>query len=236
MLETCVCHEFYTKNPGRVVSRFDFSALFSEAWKLSMTPKNIISGFQVTGVYPFDRNRVLVQLQESGSKFKPENLIQSTGLAYIPLYSPVCKQSRPDTLSDGDLHVLRQSHSSDLLAGDDLDFYCDNSLLERSLSEGNISRDSTPFKRATSISRFLNTPCVPSKITTKNTKSCGKVLTSLENINLLEQKKKAKEKEQQEKEERKAQRAAKAKAKLQKKGSKGKMLLCIYISFNAVFL
>ena len=55
-----ICRDFYTKNPGRVITRFDFSSLFSEAWKLAMTPKNNLSSFNVTGVYPFDPEHVKV--------------------------------------------------------------------------------------------------------------------------------------------------------------------------------
>ena len=216
-LKTCwkrVCHEFYTKNPGRVVSRFDFSSLFSEAWKLSMTPHNIFAGFQATGVYPFDRCRIQVKVPEDKRpKFQPESLAERTGLVYIPLYSPL--QRSGSELSDS-----RSDHSP----------------LQRSLSMGNISNYSpvTPvirLKKATSVSRFLNTPLAPSKIPTKSVKSCGKVLTSLENLQILEEKEKAKAEELKKKEERKALRAENArrraekaeekrlaKAKLQKKG------------------
>ena len=49
------CHSYLTKNPGKVVSRYQFSSLFSRAWFKAMTPHNIISGFSTTGVYPTDR-------------------------------------------------------------------------------------------------------------------------------------------------------------------------------------
>ena len=50
-----VCHSYMIKNPGKVVSRYQFSMLFAQAWIAAMTPRNIISGFSVTGVYPTDR-------------------------------------------------------------------------------------------------------------------------------------------------------------------------------------
>ena len=53
---TRVCHEFYQKYPGSVVTKFNFSRLFSQAWCLAVTPVNIISGFRRAGVYPLDRN------------------------------------------------------------------------------------------------------------------------------------------------------------------------------------
>ena len=66
-----VCHRFYSQNPGRVVSIYDFSALFSEAWSQSMTVKNITSGFKVTGIYPV--GRCAVQVPGQKPSFKPDN-------------------------------------------------------------------------------------------------------------------------------------------------------------------
>lgn len=34
-----VCHLFYSNNPGRIITRYDFFSLFAEAWRLSMTQK-----------------------------------------------------------------------------------------------------------------------------------------------------------------------------------------------------
>ena len=33
-----VCHEFYQKNPGTAITKFDFSRLFSQAWYQAVTP------------------------------------------------------------------------------------------------------------------------------------------------------------------------------------------------------
>ena len=55
-------HKFYTKNRGCVITHFDFSSLFADAWKLATTPKNISSEFKITGVYPFNRKVVQKQL------------------------------------------------------------------------------------------------------------------------------------------------------------------------------
>ena len=37
-----VCHTFLSSNPGRTVTRYDFSRLFSEAWFKATTAPNII--------------------------------------------------------------------------------------------------------------------------------------------------------------------------------------------------
>ena len=48
------CHVTFGHNPGKTISRYDFSKLFSSAWFSAMTMTNIISGFKVTGIYPFN--------------------------------------------------------------------------------------------------------------------------------------------------------------------------------------
>ena len=82
-----LCHEFYAKNPGRVITHYDFSHLFSEAWRLAMSPKNIASGFKITGVYPFNRKVVQEELHVPKAT-SMHSLSEETGLAYIPLYTP----------------------------------------------------------------------------------------------------------------------------------------------------
>ena len=68
-----------------------------------MTIRNITAGFKVSGIYPFDRNVVLDKLpDEKFTSFKPESVQQSSGLAYIPLYSPAPK------------HKARKVHESNL--------------------------------------------------------------------------------------------------------------------------
>ena len=71
------CHRF-TCDTGQVVSRNTFSQLLNEAWSIAMTRSNIISGFKVTGIYPFDRTALIPQSS-------PE--VESQ-LPYIPLLTP----------------------------------------------------------------------------------------------------------------------------------------------------
>ncbi len=78
-----VCHQFIVNNPGVRVTKQSFSSLFSEAWIQSLTPRNILAGFRTTGVYPFNRNAIKLPGEEL------PNLAQKTGIAYIPLYTPV---------------------------------------------------------------------------------------------------------------------------------------------------
>jgi len=92
VLKTCwhqECQEYITRNPGRVVTKFQFSQLFSRAWYTAMTMQNVIAGFRVTGVWPLDPDKFLVtEESEEDAHFGPSSLAEATGLAYIPLYSP----------------------------------------------------------------------------------------------------------------------------------------------------
>ena len=71
-------------------------------------------------------------------------------------------------------------------------------------SDSNTSAPDDHVSRATSVTRFLVTPRHHSKVPTKNPKSSGMVLTSKENMELMEEKERNKEEE--EKERRKAER------------------------------
>ena len=55
---SCVCHDFLQKNPGKVLTKFNFNSLFSKAWLSAVVPSNIIAGFKTCGVQPFDRSAV----------------------------------------------------------------------------------------------------------------------------------------------------------------------------------
>ena len=92
-----VCHEFSVQNPGKVVTQYEFCSLFAKAWYKALSMENIIGGFRVTGVFPFDRSVIkrLIPSEEEEEflSFKRETLLHKTGLAYVPLYSPVCSRS-----------------------------------------------------------------------------------------------------------------------------------------------
>ncbi len=59
------CRKYMFKNPGRVVSKFQFSQLFSGAWSKGMSNSNITMGFRNTGIYPFSRDALLKKLPTS---------------------------------------------------------------------------------------------------------------------------------------------------------------------------
>ena len=86
-----VCHSYLQQNPGRVITRFQFSALFSQAWSLAVTPANITAGFRTCGVYPF--NPAAISIPANPDKGKEDEPCSSVAL------SSSCSQ---DELHSGD--------------------------------------------------------------------------------------------------------------------------------------
>lgn len=213
------CHNFLVKKPGRVVSLYDFSDLFVEAWERAMTIKTITNGFKVTGIYPFNRNAIT----QSGKykMFDPSSLAAESGLAYIPLYSPAHVRSKATTtpctpvhsstpLNQGSLHrsfsspLLHESFSSD-----------DEDEAAHSDTECLVLTRTNSF-----MSKFLELPKNPNKMKTKHPKVSGRILTSSESVAQRRAIQEKKEKEKKEKEERKLVRQQKALAKEASKEAK----------------
>ena len=76
------------KHPGKVVTRYQFSQLFGQAWMKAMIPANIIAGFNVTGVFPVDRFKILPK-----TPTKAPSICERTGLKFIPLFTPIHRRS-----------------------------------------------------------------------------------------------------------------------------------------------
>ena len=54
------CARFMENNPGELVTKRNYSVIFSQAWYRAMTLKNIVASFRATGVYPFNREAIHV--------------------------------------------------------------------------------------------------------------------------------------------------------------------------------
>lgn len=97
--------KYMVKNPGKVVTHYSFSELLHEAWMKSMTIKNIISAFEVSGIYPFDRNAVKISLKPTSAP-----LNAAPGIKFIPLLTPSRRKSQPSLSHDT---IVESSSSSD---------------------------------------------------------------------------------------------------------------------------
>ena len=206
-----VCHRFICQNPGKVVGIYEFSHLFSDAWLQSMTMKNIVSGFKVTGVYPVDRYAIKLPSERCQQSFRPESLVKESGLAYIPLYSP--HRCATPTSS-----ICHSTASYD----DSRSFTIERSFSEDNLSIGYVNSTNShcllPTRKVSVCNVQLNTPVAPSKLPTKRIKACGQVLTSAEFMEKMEEIEKAKQEKAKEKEEKKLQRSQRAVRNTKKKG------------------
>ena len=144
-----------------------------------MTASNILSAFKTTGICPF--NRFAVQtIDDYYKSFKPETLIQQTGLAHIPLYSSGANYTSPSSqINPNDSiynQLLSRSYVSDDISDEEQEYIC---VLEPT---------------STSISKYLVTPKPPSKTPVKRIKSYSHVMTSLEISDAIETRDKAKNK------------------------------------------
>ena len=123
------CQDYMTRIPGRVISRFQFSTLFSASWYRAMTVKNIVAGFKVTGIYPF--NPIAMSIQEDSDS--AASLREATGVAFISLFTPPKKsrcrgQSSPELssslLSTSSPHLSPLSSSTSPSPSHDLNDCC----------------------------------------------------------------------------------------------------------------
>ncbi len=57
--------QYIFDHPGRVITKFQFSTLFSRAWTKGMSMDNIVAGFRSTGVYPFNPNALLHKIENT---------------------------------------------------------------------------------------------------------------------------------------------------------------------------
>ena len=225
------CHNFMTRNPGMTVSHYSFSELFSAAWLKAMTVQNIVGGFKVTGIFPLNRNAVKLPEQIH------EKLAKQSGLAFIPLYSPArprhltsaapgCELT-PTQHQNKSLEVV-QNRSEEPGQTDSMPCFDDSldvpqrTMRRRSSScPGSPSKSSFPYTQSVlllrphsvSFDNLLNIPSPPPRPVTQRVKSCGRVLTSAENLKLMEEKEEKKREDARKKEERQCLREQKRLAK-----------------------
>ena len=79
----------------------------TEAWILSMTPRNIVSGFRTTGVWPINQNAIVLPMD-------PSNLAAESGVAYIPMFTPAKRRLSSVHSSDSpvsDKYVPAEKHA-----------------------------------------------------------------------------------------------------------------------------
>ena len=81
------CDDYMSCNPGKIVTIYQFSELFSKAWHQAMTPGNIVSAFRATGAFPVNRHAIVLPGERSAST-PTARLAKKKGINYMPFYSP----------------------------------------------------------------------------------------------------------------------------------------------------
>lgn len=99
-----------SRNPGNVVSRYNFSSIFSVAWLKSMSLQHVISSFKAVGMHPLDSTEALYQLKLSSEEdpTKPE-----ASLPFVPFLIPSRRakaQWRPPTDTTVTKYAASHSH------------------------------------------------------------------------------------------------------------------------------
>ena len=188
--------QFTLQNPGRYITRYDFSRLFSEAWSKSMTVKNVMSGFKTTGICPFNKSAIVVPDYDEKRK-------EATKLAYHPMYSSSrlsLSHKSGDKSDDDPIDISDESDDSEDTskdeagAGEPDSEKCDLVLVSKPKGHG--------------FGHFLRKypiPSHPSKLSTKP-KGLGNILTSQQCIKNMKEKERKKKEELKRKEERRKER------------------------------
>ena len=61
------CNTYITENPGKVVTKFQFSSLFTKVWFQLIQPQSIVSGFKKVGVCPYGAAAIKLYTTSSDS-------------------------------------------------------------------------------------------------------------------------------------------------------------------------
>jgi hypothetical protein len=67
------CHTFMQENPGCVVTKYNFSKLFSKAWYKAIQPQNLIAGFSKCGICPYNSEAIKAPIYPTDSQNDDDN-------------------------------------------------------------------------------------------------------------------------------------------------------------------
>ena len=101
-----VCHIYFQKHPGKVITWFQFSTLFSEAWGKAVSLCNIIAGFCTCGVFPFSPEAIKIPAAEEDTDKGKGGTGSSSGQASPQLNTA---QNEPPPVNPSNL-VSTNSH------------------------------------------------------------------------------------------------------------------------------
>ena len=97
------CHDFYQNNPGKVVTKFNFNTLFSQAWLKAVSPINVISGFKTCGMHPYNSDAIKVpgdSLKPMSSAAPRTDAISNATSPTAPHTDAISNASSPEQVCD----------------------------------------------------------------------------------------------------------------------------------------
>ena len=207
------CHQYTVQNPGKRVTRFQFSELFSTAWLQAMTARNVISGFRACGVCPLNPHVFQAKVDESSG----EDSDADCSLPFVPLLTPRkkrCEAAQDEVVQSSDTPMKKRCEAaqSDIFDGPPKGV-CE--VTQNETVQNSDSDDDTvlTFTKQSSLSKFFPTPMPQSERAIPTKLSSSKVLTGIENLRILEAKAEQKKELQAQKEQRRIQREIRKAAK-----------------------
>ena len=153
------------------------------------------AGFKITGVYLLNRNVGLRTMKNSTAA----RLTKSSSFTYLPMYSPTPRRKQ-HRVSDLDTENSLPSDSSSSESSPEV---TNITNVDRTSPQQESEPKGHSLVYKSQTKEFLLTPTVPPKLHPERTKSSGRVLTSFENIQLMEDKEKEKEEKKKLQQERK---------------------------------
>ena len=230
------CAKFIENNPGEVVTKRNFSLIFSQAWHRAMTSSTMSSSFRATGVYHFNREAIKIPKKQGGEEF-------DTGvISYLPLYSlppkrynvkidaPVPKLVLTDESENQDtgtaqehlaaatcmfseeLYQVRWENGYDIKTDTRYNKWVLKNKCNRAISLDE-SRSTNPASKATpsEIHNFLKLPELPLALKKSETRfRSARVLTSEVALQQMEEEERKKKEEEERKEHRRKEREERA--------------------------
>ena len=114
-----VCHSFLHHHPGVIISKFNFSRLFSEAWMRALTPSNIIAGFRKCGIHPFNRQAIPLnhQADDGSTSTADQDSVDEDSVDHMESNSHLPSDELTSRFTPGQIELFKQrlSEGYDLL-------------------------------------------------------------------------------------------------------------------------
>lgn len=163
---------YWTKNVDRSITKQRFGAIFSAVWDRALIPANIKSGFQATGIYPFNPDAIPVEAFAPSSITENKTLTEDIEQIQPPENLPETIQppdSRPQPSTSKTVQVKKfppKKHTVTELSESD---HSDISASDFDTSEESDDKDSESENannlNNTSFSEMLPTPDLSQKST-----------------------------------------------------------------------